>query len=135
MRPDDQWADLALRVPGGFAGLLYEGGHPVIMLTRPHEATGAKAALASEIRDFPVGAAEVRAVRWDFAQLVDWFNYLLPRIGREGLVTADKDEGLNRIGFGVIDSTARVALERVLDELKVPCDLVVTHVTGPRIVR
>jgi len=66
---------------------------------------------------------------------VDWFNYLLPRVGREGLVTADKDEELNRISLGVVDSAARVAVHRVLDELNVPCDLVVTHITGPIIWR
>src|SRR3954447_25875135 len=76
--PDDQWADLAAVVPGGFAGIFYDRGKPVLALARPDEAAAAKAALAPKL-SFPIGTAEVRGVRWDFAQLVNWSNYILGR--------------------------------------------------------
>src|SRR5215470_7238544 len=31
--PDDDWADIARQVPGGFAGVILENGSPVIFLT------------------------------------------------------------------------------------------------------
>src|SRR3954465_14225613 len=79
MVPDDHWADLAERIPGGFAGVLYADGKPVLMLTRPDEAIGAKKALSSDptFNGFDVEGAELRKARWDFAQLVDWYRYLV----------------------------------------------------------
>jgi len=68
-------------MPGGFGGVIYDAAHmPILMLTDTAQASAAKRALADKI-DFPVQQATVRQVRWNFAQLVDWFNYLLPRLG------------------------------------------------------
>lgn len=132
MTPDDQWADLATRVPGGFAGVLYEGGQPVIMFTHPESADVAKPEIAQKIPEFPVLNATVRRVRWDFAQLVNWYNYLNPRVfGPSEMVSSDKDEGLNRISFGVTNEGARAVLVKSLLALNVPCDLVVVEITSP----
>jgi hypothetical protein len=49
MQPDDQWADLAEHVPGGFAGVIGDGGKLVLLLTDPSQATAAKAALAGKL--------------------------------------------------------------------------------------
>ena len=100
MIADDRWADLATTIPGGFAGVFYDSAHtPILMLTEPAQASAAKQALVGEI-GFPLQKATVRQARWNFAQLVEWFNYALPRL--DGVpVTADKDEALNRIRLSV----------------------------------
>lgn len=128
MIPDDRWADLATTVPGGFAGVFYDSTHtPILMLREPGQATPAKQALAGKI-SFPVEQATVRQARWDFAQLVDWFNYLLPRLGVP--VTGDKDEVLNRVRFSVTSVELRDRVISALARLPLPCDLVVVDLNG-----
>jgi hypothetical protein len=134
MQPDDQWADLAQTVPGGFAGVLYVDSKPVLMLTDPTQAAAAKQALASSIPGFDVAGAEVRQARWNFAQLVDWYNYLTARTDvwrTEGMTSGDKDEAINRIHYGVLDETARDRLIKVLAGIDLPCDLIAIGITGP----
>jgi hypothetical protein len=126
MVPDDQWADLATTVPGGFAGVFYVRGELMLALTRPNEAAAAKAALAGKL-SVPVEGAEIRPVRWDFAQLVDWSNYIVPRL-HFPIVLLDRDEVLNRIR---ISGSSVQARDRIVDELRalrLPCDLVVVNV-------
>lgn len=127
MIPDDRWADLATTVPGGFAGFFYDSTHtPILLLTQPTQAVAAQRALAGKIGLPP--NATVRQARWDFAQLVDWFNYLLPRLGVG--VTADKDESIDRIRFSVTSIAARDSVVRALAALPLPCDLVVVDLNG-----
>jgi hypothetical protein len=129
MIPDDRWADLATTIPGGFGGVFYDSAHtPVLMLTNPAEASAAKQALAGKI-GFPLQRAMVREARWDFAQLVDWFNYVLPRLGGAP-VTADKDEALNRIRFSVTSIELRDRVVAALAKLPLPCDLIVVDLNG-----
>ncbi|HYO74299.1 MAG TPA: hypothetical protein VEU33_50320, partial [Archangium sp.] len=134
--PDDQWAHIAREVPGGFAGVLYDNGQPVLMLTRPQEAQEAKAALASRFPPgfFDVAKAEVRRARWDFAQLADWDAYL----GTQGLWRPENgvrsggmDEAENRIVYGVLDAASRARVADELDALGVPCDLVLVEIRAP----
>lgn len=125
--PDERWAELALAHPGGFAGVFYEQGRPVLMLSRPNEATAARTALASDLPHFPVATAEVRTARWDFAKLLDWYEYLVGALAfweNDAFVSGDKDEVLNRIVFGLRDSTAIRDIQAELKRLEVPCDLV-----------
>lgn len=134
MTPDDKWADLAARVPGGFAGILYVDSKPVLMLTDPSQAPAAKAALAGEIPSFDIPGAEVRKARWDFAQLVDWYNYLGirgPVWQTPGMTSGDKDEAINRIRYGVLDSASRARLASSLAGMDLPCDLIAIEITGP----
>jgi len=134
MTPDDGWADLAARVPGGFAGILYVDSKPVLMLTDPTQAPAAKAALAGEIPWFDIPGAEVRKARWDFAQLVDWYNYLGirgPVWQTPGMTSGDKDEAINRIRYGVRDSASRASLLSRLAGMDLPCDLIAIEITGP----
>ena len=134
---DDIWAEFARELPGGFAGVLYDtddGGRPVLMLARPDEAAAATAALAPHLPGFPVASATVRRARWDFAQLVNWYTYLMrqPAVWEAGgLAMGDKDEVANRIELGVVDEAARARLTRALEGLDLPCDLVLVEVTGP----
>jgi hypothetical protein len=124
MIPDNQWADLATTVPGGFAGTFYDSAHtPILMLTDPAQAAAAKEALAGKLGFLPQYAT-VRQARWNFAQLVDWFDYLLPRLGAS-FSFADKDEAINRIRFGAASVEARERLVSALAQLPLPCDLVV----------
>jgi len=134
MTPDDAWADLAKRVPGGFAGILYVEGTPVLMLTDPSQAAAAKDALAIEIPWFDIRGAEVRKARWDFGQLADWYNYLGirgPVWQTPGVTTADKNEAINRIQYGVLDSASRTRLVSSLAGISLPCDLIAIEITGP----
>jgi hypothetical protein len=45
MQPDDQWADLAREVPGGFAGVILANGQPALFLRDTTKAARAKEAL------------------------------------------------------------------------------------------
>jgi hypothetical protein len=133
MSPDDHWADLAAVVPGGFAGVLYDSDRrPVLMLTRPELEADAKRALAGKLSGFPVAGAVVRQARWDFLQLVNWYNYLAsPVFSEPGIHSGDKDEALNRVHFGVRDAEVRERVARKLLALDIPCDLVVLEITPP----
>jgi hypothetical protein len=129
MLPDDHWADLAERIPGGFAGVLYSDGKPVLMLTRPDQATAAKKALESDpaFNGFDVERADVRKARWDFGQLVDWYRYFVAHTSvwnTPGMASGDKNEATNRIRFGVETEAGRQELKRKLLVANVPCDLV-----------
>jgi hypothetical protein len=128
MVPDRQWADLARTVPGGFAGVFYDSTHtPILMLTDPSKASAAKQALAGRI-GFPLHEAVVRRARWNFAQLVDWFDYLHPRL--DVPVTGDKDEALNRVRFSVTSVELRDRVVAALARVPLPCDLVVVDLNG-----
>jgi hypothetical protein len=137
MQPDDRWADLAKQTPGGFAGLLYRNGKPVIVLARPQEAEAAKASLAPLIPNFPIRQATVEPGRWDFAQLVDWYNYLIQRtpLWSLGVNSGDKSESDNRLRFGVRDSASLVRVRSLLESLPIPCDLVILDMRGPVMAR
>ena len=129
MIPDDHWADLAERIPGGFAGVLYSKGTPVLMLTRPQEAIEAKRVLALDptFNGFDISRAQVRKARWDFAQLVDWYRYLVGHTSvwnTPGMAGGDKNEGANRIYFGIETEAGRLELRRKLLAANVPCDLI-----------
>jgi hypothetical protein len=135
MQPDDHWADLAEKVPGGFAGILFLLGQPTMWLVHPEQEEAAKLALASDptFGSFDIRGAQVLKARWDFAQLVDWFNYLNGTdIWRNsGFTSADKDERINRIRYGVKDEASRAELVRRLEALNVPCNLIQIALENP----
>jgi hypothetical protein len=127
---DADWAYFARQVPGGFAGYFYEDHQPVLMLTRPHEAAAAKAALVNRVRNFPIATAAVRRARWNFAQLVEWDSYLrIQDVWQSAPISGvDRDEVANRIMFGVPDEAARRSLALRLTMLDLPCDLVIIRI-------
>ena len=128
--PDDRWANIASTVPGGFAGIYLDEGKPILALTQPEREAEAKAALATLMPWFDIAGATVRPARWTFAQLFDWYEYLAS-VPKPGLVSADKDELLNRVNYGVRDATSLLALARTLQQLGIPCDLVVIRIEEP----
>jgi hypothetical protein len=136
MAPDDHWADLAENTPGGFAGVLYLDSKPTLMLTHPELAAQAKQMLAADptFRGFNIMGAQVIKARWDFAQLVDWYNYFIQQTSvwqTPGIVSGDKDERRNRIRFGIQTEAGRQELVRKLAALHIPCDLVLIGIEGP----
>lgn len=131
---DDRLAALSRRVPGGFAGVFYEDGRPVLLLTDPSQAADAKRALAGELPGFELAAAEPRAARWTFAQLYDWRRYLETQaiwVGTTGVTVADTDERANRVYFGTADQAARDRLVGRLAAMDLPCDLVLVGIDPP----
>jgi hypothetical protein len=131
---DDDWADAARVVPGGWGGLILESGTPVIFLV---DTTQRDLALAS-LRDRGIGSglnmsqARVRPGRWDFAQLADWFRYLqAPIESLPGLRSADIQEARNRLEYGVNSAATSQQLAQLLAARNVPCYLVAVTVVGP----
>src|SRR5438552_14787759 len=131
---DDRWADLAREVPGGFAGMMLEGGL-VVFLVDTTQRDAALAALAArgglEGRD--PKRVRVRKARWDFSQLIDWYHYLnLSAWSDSGEVQRDIDEAHNRITYGVMGESGRRRLERGLARLRAPppCFLVAGESVG-----
>jgi hypothetical protein len=117
-------------VPGGWGGFFLENGVPTIYLVVPARKDAAVAVLRTE--GLPVtSSTRVKQGRWDFAQLYDWYRYLLPHIRVEGLSTGDIQESRNRLEFGVIDEAARARLERTLAGLGVPCFLIAIGIRRP----
>jgi len=132
---DDRWAEAARELPGGFAGTMLEGDLVVFLV----DTTQRDAALAALAARGGLGGADpkrvrVRKVRWNFAQLYDWYRYLGLHVWSDsGLVTSDIDEAQNSITYGVKDESGRPRLERLLAQLRPPppCFLVAIEVVGP----
>ena len=131
---DDRWADLAREVPGGFAGMMLEGGLVVFLVdtTQRDAALGALAARGALGGRDP-RRVRVRKARWDFSQLIDWYHYLNLHVWHDRVVESDIDEEHNRITYGVMGEAARRQLDRQLAALRPPppCFLVAIEVVGP----
>lgn len=123
---DDEWSDIARDTPGGFAGLILENNTPVVFLTDTTKRAEALAALGAK-NVYPPGlaGARVRAARWNFTQLAEWFRYFQINLEFSTPIrSADIDEAKNRITYGVPDSAAWKTVEQQLSRLSVPCYLV-----------
>lgn len=136
---DDIWADIARTTPGGFAGAMYDTAthRPTILLTDTTQAAAARVALkpifAQMYPKFDVGSAVTRGVRWDSAQLLDWYYYVLAQpiwVGTN-VIAGDIDEAANRIRIDTIDSTSQVALASRLENMALPCSLVIVGTRLP----
>ena len=131
---NSRWAALAGRVPGGFAGVHFDDGIPVLRLVDVSQAAGAKAALAGVFDErFDMANAEVREARWDYDQLMDWLNYLWLREGitpggSSGTIWIDVTRNL--ILYSVEDARQRDRVVRELSALDLPCGLVYIEVVG-----
>ena len=131
--PDHVWADIAERVPGGFAGIMAREGQPILLLTDPSQVDAAKEALVPLISGFPIRDASVEQARWDFSQLVNWYDYLSQHtpIHTFRMTFGDKSEGDNRIVYGWADSASLYAARDMLEALPVPCRLVLLEIMPP----
>ena len=91
------------------------------------EATQALLEFGIDIR-----GARVRQVRWDFAQLYDWYFYVNRRVWElDGLTFSDIDEYRNRLSYGVVDEETQKTFTTVLGSMALPCELVIVEVSGP----
>ena len=134
--PDDAYVAISQSVPGGFAGIFFEDNHFVLTFVDPEAANAARAQIAQAFAarniggpGFSVANAEFRGARWTFAELDEWFRYMILKgVGGSGsgVSSIDIDEKANTVAFGVIDETARNLLESQLASLNVSCNLVTT---------
>lgn len=132
-QPDDTFVSISQTVPGGFAGLFLEEGKLVLTFVDPATANANRQqisdALASRGYDFfaDFATAEYRGARWTFAELDEWYRYLMPNAFMvNGVSATDINEQANTIAFGVIDEDARTRLEARLASLGTSCNLVTT---------
>jgi hypothetical protein len=124
---DDDWADAARSIPGGWGGLFVENGTPTIFLVDPSKRAAAIAAMRGRGIGSPLDLSQTRVKpgRWDFAQLADWYRYFnLYMFTIPGLRSGDINEVRNRIEFDVTDGTARSAFESLFAHMDLPCYLV-----------
>jgi hypothetical protein len=121
-------------VPGGFAGVFQDKSQPVLLLTDPSRETEAKAALGPHLTNLygiDMATVEVRAARWNFAQLVNWHTYLFrhtPVSATAGITRSDTDVALNRILITVESVAARDRAVTALRDVALPCDLIAIEI-------
>ena len=132
-------AAIANQVPGGFAGIYLRSDAYgfVVMLQDTTQRSAALAVLDTLLpriyqRSVPVRDALVRPAAWDFSELVAWQHFLTMRVplGKDAVMIG-LAESENRIVVGARDARARDRILRRLNELSVPCGLVVVEVSGP----
>jgi hypothetical protein len=135
--PDDSYEAISKTVPGGFAGVYLDTDRNVMTFV---DTAAARRALGQIEQAFQSQAPFVpsvdfhklslRGARWTFAELAEWYRYIIPRVGGpdSGVSSSDIDEVANTISYGVIDETARKLLEHQLSALGVSCNLVTTHI-------
>jgi hypothetical protein len=130
-------ADIARGPVPGYAGIMAEGRcRFVVLLT---DTLAQKAAADEYVRSDVAqsrGCAgsyrlSVRQVKYDFAQLYDWYVGPFRAVWREpGLVSTDIDEVRNQLAVGVEDSAAYRRMLRLVDTLPIPKGVVRVDVSG-----
>ena len=132
------WAQWALELPGGFAGL-YLGrpgepeapGYVTFLLARPDEAGVAIPLLSEQVSDFYEGAdwlegeIEVGPVEYDYAQLYACAYQLQTRVVIPGFRTFGVDISANRIAIGVGDLSAEGYIRMQMRVARIPQRIVV----------
>jgi hypothetical protein len=136
--PDDQFVAISRAAPGGFAGYFVDNGRQVLTFTDTATANAHRAEIQDVFNaNIPkygsapnVATAEIRGARWTFAELGEWWQYILANLNVRGISTIDIDEKANTIAFGVVDEDSRAQLEAKLASLSVSCNLVTTIIQG-----
>ena len=136
--PDDNWAELARTLPGGFAGIYLENGKLVVNFVDPEAGKAALTEISQSSTVGPTdktlwGRPDLRSVRWSFAQLYDWSYYVLSLHQFAGVTATAIDEKRNAVLYGFIDETARSVFIDAMNAAKVPCTLVLTELRLPAI--
>jgi hypothetical protein len=129
---DEIWVVLARTAPGGIGGIFMDRDVGYLWLVDPSKRSEAIAAIAAtplgitvQQTGFPLQDAVVLKARWDFAQLADWYGYVVSRaLPGVRWSFADIQEARNRLEFGVVDEAARLDFERRLRALDLPCNLI-----------
>jgi hypothetical protein len=134
-------ADIARGPVPGYAGVIIQGGCTfVVSLT---DTLTQKAAAEAYFRreaesQRPSGHGNCggpyrlgfRQVRYDFAQLYDWYVGPFRTIPRDGVTTTDIDEARNQLELGVADSAAYRSVRRFVETLPIPTGVVRVEVVG-----
>ena len=122
---DSALANAARSIPGGFAGAFLRGRDAVILLVHPEKRDSAIAALAvSRVPQIDFQSARIESARWTYAQLYDWYRFVIPQAADAGISSAGIQVSENRILIGVVDERSRNVVLGQLEALDIPCELV-----------
>ncbi len=139
---DAAFARLAREIPG-FGGMFYdEAGNLNVYMTGPQRrefATDAvlEGRLSSRLQaaGFDVTAGRgilIREGRYDFAQLHEWHQRLLPLFHLvPGVIFTDADERANRLRIGVEEGVSAAAVEQAISSLGIPTEAVILETAEP----
>jgi hypothetical protein len=131
---NDEWQRIAQHVPGGWAGLYFDGQHRLtVNFVDTTDLSSSLASLAPYFTrySFARGSVLINVVRWDWIQLNDWYRYLELVAGLpDGVSFTDIQEVNNRLEFGAATPADRDVLLRRLDQLGVPCWLAAVTIEG-----
>jgi hypothetical protein len=95
------------------------------LLVHPEKRDSAIAALTvSRVPQIDFQGARLESARWTYAQLYDWYRYLIPHAADAGISSVGIDVSENRILIGVVDEKSRRAVLGQLEALDIPCELV-----------
>jgi len=122
---DDEWADIARQVPGGWGGVFLDEGQWVMYLVDTTKYDEAVVALnETELFSYyDFSQFVVRQGLWDFAQLHDWKVYIVTRgVWPDGLISSTIDVARNRLVYGVLADQGHI-VEDFFSSLNLPCDL------------
>jgi len=103
---DEELLRMGREIPG-FGGLFYDAeGYPTVYLLHPEDrvAISSLKSLAKEVR--------VRRGDFEFAQLIEWRDALLPVLASPGVVFLDADEARNRVTIGLDATSESKSLDR-----------------------
>lgn len=125
---DDQMAEVARDIPGGWGGFFLENGEPTIYLVQPAQRNAAVAVLYDRGvgEPYDIRQAKVWKGRWDFGQLYDWYRYInWVAVGwPDSLYWRDLDEYRNRLAYGARSAEGADSLVAVFEAVDLPCELV-----------
>jgi hypothetical protein len=135
-------ADIARGPVPGYAGVMVEGGCTFVVLLTDTAAqkAAAEAHFRSEVeRRRPSARSNCggsyrlgfRQVRYDFAQLYNWYVGPFRAVwGERGVVSTDIDEARNQLAVGVEDSAAYRRMLRLMETLPIPKGVMRVEVEG-----
>jgi len=130
---DREFAQIARQV-SGFGGLSRRSdGSALVLLTDPTRAASARQAIAAKARLFgsiDPSRIDVRVVKFDYLQLIDWRDRLRS-LDVPGLVFLDIDESANQLRIGVEPGTSHDVVASEVAKLDIPADAVSVEDTEP----
>lgn len=123
------------QVVPGFGGYFIDAsGRPTVYLTNAGDRATAETALAAFLaeRGFTAADLQVRSAEYEYAQLDAWYRVARnTAFSTDGFVLGDVDEANNRIRFGVVNATARSALQSAVVALGVPAGALIVQERAP----
>lgn len=133
--PDQEFARAARAEVPGFAGyFLRDDGTPVVRLVDGAQRGAAQRYLAQHLaaarRGRHAGAPQQPVflpAAYDFAQLHEWSERLVPLLERDGVYLIDVDEVENRLLVGVGDASAAAGVRAEAVRLGIPANAVATQ--------